>query len=102
MQFSSIWTIGRALLSATTPGQSEPGSDGNEGVLHIPQSSRITGTSPSDCLVSYQDTQRKSLTPQPKLTGQYTVKYKKFIQINQFSISTQFRCQNSSISSNLI
>ena len=27
--------------------------DGNEGVLHIPQSSSITGTSPSDCLVSY-------------------------------------------------
>ena len=26
-----------------------PGSDGNEGVLHIPQSSRVTGTSPSDC-----------------------------------------------------
>ena len=27
--------------------------DGNEGELHIPQSFRITGTSPSDCLVSY-------------------------------------------------
>ena len=25
----------------------------NEGVLHIPQSSNITGTSPSDCLMSY-------------------------------------------------
>ena len=34
-------------------GQSGPGSDGNEGVLRIPQSSCITGTSPSDCLVSY-------------------------------------------------
>ena len=34
-------------------GQSEPGSDSNEGVLHIPQSSSITGASPSDCLVSY-------------------------------------------------
>ena len=34
-------------------GQSGPGSDGNEGVLHIPQSYSITGTSPSDCLVSY-------------------------------------------------
>ncbi len=31
----------------------EPGSNGNEGVLRIPQSSRITVTSPSDCLVSY-------------------------------------------------
>ena len=38
------------------PGQGGPGSDGNKGVLHIPQSSSITGTSPSDCLVSYQDT----------------------------------------------
>ena len=31
----------------------EPGSDDNEGLLHIPQNSSITGTSPSDCLVSY-------------------------------------------------
>ena len=35
------------------PGQSGPGSDGNKEVLSIPQSSSITGTSPSDCLVSY-------------------------------------------------
>ena len=28
-------------------------SNGNEGVLRIPQSSSKTGTSPSDCLVSY-------------------------------------------------
>ena len=41
------------LSGATTPGQSELGSNGNEGVLHIPQSSSITGTLPSDCLVSY-------------------------------------------------
>ena len=34
-------------------GQSGPGSDGNEGVLRIPQSSSTAGTSPSDCLVSY-------------------------------------------------
>ena len=43
----------RAPSGATTPGQSGPGSDGNEGVLHIPQSSSTAGTSPSDCLVSY-------------------------------------------------
>ena len=53
IQFSSIWPIDRTLSSATTPGQSGPGSDGNEEVLHIPQSSRFTGASPSDCLVSY-------------------------------------------------
>ena len=53
-RFSSIQPVDRALSSATTPGQSGPGSDGNEGVLCIPQSSSIAGTSPSDCLVSYQ------------------------------------------------
>ena len=41
------------LSGATTPGQSGPGSNGNKGVLHIPQSSSSTGASPSDCLVSY-------------------------------------------------
>ena len=43
------------LSGATTPGQSGPGSDGNEGVLPILQSSSIAGTSPSDCLVSYPE-----------------------------------------------
>ena len=51
--FSSIWPIDRILSGATTPNQSGPGSDDNNGVLCIPQSSSITGTSPSDCLVSY-------------------------------------------------
>ena len=53
IQFSSIWPIDRALSGATTLGQRGPGSDGNEGVPYIPQSSSITGASPSDCLVSY-------------------------------------------------
>ena len=53
MHFSSIWPIDRTLSGATTPGQSGPGSDGNEGVLRIPQNFSITGTSPSDCLVLY-------------------------------------------------
>ena len=43
----------RALSGDSTPGLGEPGSDGNEGVLDIAQSSSITETSPSDCLVSY-------------------------------------------------
>ena len=42
-QFSSIWPIERTLSGATTPGQSGPGSNGNKGVLCIPQSSSITG-----------------------------------------------------------
>ena len=41
------------LSGATTPGQSGPGSDGNKGILRIPQSSSTAGTSPSDCLVLY-------------------------------------------------
>ena len=45
-----------AQSGAITLGQSGPGSNGNEGVLFIPQSSRITGASSSDCLMSYQDT----------------------------------------------
>ena len=53
MQFSSIWPIDRTLSGATTPCQSGPGRNGNEGVLRIPQSSSITGTSLSDCSVSY-------------------------------------------------
>ena len=52
-QFSSIWLIDRILSGASTPGQSGPGSDGKEVALCISQSSGITGTSPSDCLVSY-------------------------------------------------
>ena len=52
-QFSSIWPIERTLSGATTPSQSELGSDDNKGVLHIHQNSRITGASPSDCLESY-------------------------------------------------
>ena len=59
----------------------KPGSDGTEGVLRIPQSSSIAGTSLSDCLVSYtghslwgggltplQRSSRCILQPQP--TGQ--------------------------------
>ena len=43
----------KAQAGATILGQSVPGSNGNEGVLRIPQSSSITRTSPSDCLVTY-------------------------------------------------
>ena len=69
-----------ALSGATIPGQSGPGSNGNEGLLFIPQSFSITGTSPIDCLVSYpghslrrgvlQGCSQCILQPQP--TEQYT------------------------------
>ena len=52
-QFSSIWPINRTLSGVTTPGQSGPESDGNKGVLCVPQNSSITGALPSDCLVLY-------------------------------------------------
>ena len=53
MSNSSIWPIDRTLSSVTTQGQSRPGSNDNDRVVYIPQSSSITGASPSDCLVSY-------------------------------------------------
>ena len=49
----SICPIDRNLSGATTPGQSEPWSDSNEGVLCFPQSSSIIWALPSDCFVSY-------------------------------------------------
>ena len=52
MSNSSIWPIDRNLSRATTQDQSGPGSDGNEGVLHVPQSSSILEASPSDCLMT--------------------------------------------------
>ena len=45
--------MNKTLSGATIPSLSGPGSGGNEGVLRIPQSSSITGISPSDCLVPY-------------------------------------------------
>ena len=42
------------LPGATTPGQSGPGSDVNEEVLCIPESSNITGASQSNYLKSYE------------------------------------------------
>ena len=41
------------LSDTTTPDQSEPGSNSNEKMLHIPQSFSITAASPSDFLVLY-------------------------------------------------
>ena len=47
--FWSIWPIDETLTDSTTSGQSGPGMNGNEGVLHIPQGSR-TRTSPLDAI----------------------------------------------------
>ena len=48
---------------ATIPGMVGPVSNCNEEIPSIPQSSSITGTSPSDCLVSYQGHSLGGLTP---------------------------------------
>ena len=47
MANSSIRLIDKTLSDTTSPGESGPGNNGNEGVLHIPQSSK-TEASPSD------------------------------------------------------
>ena len=62
-QFSSIWPIDRTLSGTTTPEQSWTGREGNEDVLRIPQSSSITGTSSSDCLVTYPGHSLGDFTP---------------------------------------
>ena len=90
------------------PGQSGPGINGNEGVLHIRQSPSISGASASDCLVSYYRTLIEGSYPSAELQSVYStapadwaihrVNVKTILfQIIQFSISTQFKCQNSSI-----
>ena len=75
MQFSSIWPIDRTLSGATTLSQSGPGSDGNERVLHIPQSSSITGISPSDCLMSYPGHSGAGAYPSAEMQSVYSTAY---------------------------
>ena len=89
-QFSSIWLVDRTLSSATILGQSGPCRDGNKGVLRIPKSSIITGTSPSDCLVSYPghslvgggltSLQRSSVFNNPSLLGKFKNMIKIYIE----------------------
>ena len=50
---SSIWRFDRKLSVAITAAKTGPESNGNEGVLRIPQSFGITGASPSNFLVLY-------------------------------------------------
>ena len=71
MPNSSIWPIYRTLSGATTLGQNEPGSDGNEGLLCIPQSSSITGASPSDCWVLYLGHSLGESYPLPEMQSVY-------------------------------
>ena len=52
MSYSSISPIDRMLSGATSPSQSGPGTNGNEGILHIPKSSKAKA-SPSDAFLSF-------------------------------------------------
>ena len=52
------------LSGATTPVFSGPGSDGNKGVLRIPQSSSITGTSYTGHLLYYLANYKVSISHQ--------------------------------------
>ena len=61
------------LSGDTTLGQSGPGSDGNEEVLHIPQSSSITENSASDCLVSYAGHSLEESYPSAEMQSMYSI-----------------------------
>ena len=71
-QFISNFPIDRILSDATFLGQSGSGSNGNESVLRISQSSSITGTSSSDCLVPYPGHSLWEFYPSAKKQSMYS------------------------------
>ena len=73
MSNSCIWPIDRALSGATTPEQSGPGSDGNEGILRVPQSTSICEASESDCLLSYPGHSLGESYPSAEMQSVYSV-----------------------------
>ena len=60
MSNSSIWLIDRNLWIAITPDQSGAGNDSKKGVLRIPPKLHHNIASPSEFLMSYQDTRWRS------------------------------------------
>ena len=108
MHLSFILTIDKNLSDATTLGQRKHGSKDNEGLLRIPQSYSITGTSLLDCLVSYlghslwgrfialQKSSQCILQLHPTGLNVKTVLF----QTIKFSISMNIKFPNSSISNN--
>ena len=60
------------IAGATTPGQSIPGSDGYKEVLLILQSTSITGSEPSDCLVSYPGNSWGESYPSAEMQSMYS------------------------------
>ena len=78
---SSVRSIDKTLTCTSTPGQSKPGSNSNEGVLHILQSSR-TGASPSNSLISYPGylVQERRSYPSAKLQSAYSTALDKWAE----------------------
>ena len=70
--FSSTWPIDRTLSVATTPGQSGPGSNGNERILCIFQNYSISGVSTSDCFVSYPELSLGQSYPSAEMQSVYS------------------------------
>ena len=62
----------RALSGAITPGQSGPGSDGNEETHRIPQSSSIMGALLSNFLVSYPGPSLMAGYPSAEMQSMYS------------------------------
>ena len=62
----------KTLSGASTSVQSGPGSDGNDVVLRITQSSSITEASLSDCLMSYPRHSFRELYPSLEMQSVYS------------------------------
>ena len=60
------------LSGATTPGQSEPRSDGNKGILRILQSSSVTRAATPDWLVSYTGHSLRESYPSAEMQSVYS------------------------------
>ena len=72
IQFISNGAIDRILSGAITLNQSGHGHDGNKRELYILQSSNITGTSTSDCLMSYSGCSLKESYPSSEKQSVYS------------------------------
>ena len=68
---SSIWPIDRTLSGATIPSQSGPGSNINEGVFYILQSSK-TRVLPSDGLMSSPGQSLQKFYPSAEMQLMYS------------------------------
>ena len=97
MSNSSIWLLDKTLSGATTLGQSRPGSEGNEGVLHISQSS-WAGALSSDCLMSYPGHSLEEFYSSTGCSQYSTVPVDCWLVVLFYGVSTLFRSFNAKLS----